>query len=40
MVSHRSLSDSKCPQVSRTFLGIMANLNNDDLNLSSYFHVF
>ena len=28
MVSHWSLSDSKSPQVSRTLLGILANLNN------------
>ena len=28
MVFHWSLSDSKSPQVSRTFLGILANLNN------------
>ena len=28
MVSHRSLSDSKSPQVSRTLLSILADLNN------------
>ena len=28
MVSHRSLSDSKSPQVSRTFLSVLANLSN------------
>ena len=28
MVFHRGLSDSKSPQVSRTLLSILANLNN------------
>ena len=28
MVYHRSLSDSKCPQVSRIFLSILSDLNN------------
>ena len=28
MIFHWSLSDSKSPQVSRTLLGIVANLNN------------
>ena len=29
MISHGSLSDSKSPQVSRTLLGILADLSND-----------
>ena len=28
MVFHKNLSDSKCPEVSRTILSILADLNN------------
>ena len=42
MVSHWRLSYNKSPQVSRTLLSILANLNNtvDGLHSSSYFKVF
>ena len=43
MVSHRSMSDSKSPQVSRNFFNVLADLNNavvlDGLHSSSYFQV-
>ena len=40
MVSHRSLSDSKSPRVSRTFLSILADLNNTVVGMISARRLF
>ena len=44
MVFHWSLSDHKSPQVSRTLLGILADVKKccsfDNLNSSRYFQIF
>ena len=40
MVFHWSLCDSKCPQVSRILLSILADPNNDVVLMVSTFLIF